>query len=126
TNLSLIKNTTETILFINDLEKLCNQKRAVFVNMGHLQHLDSSGITVLLSVVYLFKERKIKFNGDFPENYYFKQMLKDSGFFESINLYRPPKSDYSIGIKNQILTEAKKNVDSSLGLPIQQEVSKTI
>src|SRR5690554_2672607 len=124
--LSLINNTTETIRFINRLENLCNQKKSVFVNMGHLEYLDSSGITVLLSVVYLFKERKIKFNGDFPENVYFKEMLKDSGFFESISINKPPKSDYSIGITNQILTEAKKSVDSAIGLPIQQEVSKTI
>lgn len=125
-SLSLIRSTKQTIRFINNLQYLCDNKKPVFVKLRHLDFLDSSGITVLLSVVYLFKVRGIKFNGDFPENLYCRETLIESGFFECLKENKPPNSDYTVGKRNQILTKAKKEVDASIGLPIQKEVSMTI
>jgi len=125
-SLSLIKSTKETIEFINKLQDLCDKKKPVFVKIKHLQFLDNSGITVLLSVVYLFKVRNISFNGDFPDSVYCHETLLDSGFFDSLKANKPPISDYTIGKRNQVFTKAKKEVDASIGLPIQKEVSMTI
>ncbi|SFN60693.1 hypothetical protein SAMN05444143_1372 [Flavobacterium succinicans] len=125
-NFSLITNPTETIDFINILEDRYLQKKEVFVNMKNIEYMDYSAVTMLLSVVFSFKERNINFNGNFPNKINYKKMLIDSGFFDCLKTKIDKKLEYKIGKNNQIFTLANKEVNSELGLPVMIETSETV
>lgn len=125
-NFSLITNATETIDFINVLEDRYLQKKEVFVNMEKIEFMDYSAVTMLLSVLFSFKERNINFNGNFPKKLNYKKMLIDSGFFDCLKTKISHKLEYKIGKKNQIFTLANKEVNSELGLPVMIETSETV
>jgi len=67
-NFSFLKNPEETIIFINSLEKCYLEKERVYVDLKKIKFLDYSAVTVLVSVMFSFKARNIKFNGNLPEN----------------------------------------------------------
>lgn len=123
---SLIKNPVETINFINLLEDRYLNKKEVFVNMKNVEFMDYSAVTMLLSVVYSFKQRNIKFNGNFPDRLEYRKMLVDSGFFDCLKTKINNDLEYVIGKKNQIFTRANKEVNSELGLPVMIETSETV
>lgn len=123
---SLTKNPVETIDFINVLEDKYLNKKEVFVNMKNIDFMDYSAVTMLLSVVYSFKERNIKFNGNFPNKLEYKKMLIDSGFFDCLKTKINNDLEYKIGKENQIFTRANKEVNSELGLPVMIETSETV
>lgn len=125
-SLSLIESPNETITFINQLEEYCDNRTRVYVDMKNLNFLDNSGISVLLSVVYLFKERGIKYNGNFPRNEHYKEMLIYSGFFDNLRENKSTESEYSPEKRNQIINKTYKTVEPLIGLPIQISTSKTI
>ncbi|ESU18407.1 hypothetical protein FCR2A7T_29890 [Flavobacterium cauense R2A-7] len=125
-NFSLITNPTETINFINQLEDRYLQEKEVFVNMKHVEYMDYSAVTMLLSVVFSFKERNIKFNGNFPNKLEYKKKLIDSGFFDCLKTKIDKTLEYKIGKENQIFTRANKEVNSELGLPVMIETSETV
>jgi len=126
-NFSLVTNATETIDFINTLEDRYLQKKKVFVNMENIEFMDYSAVTMLLSVLFSFKERNIDFNGNFPKKLDYKKMLIDSGFFDCLKTkIKNSKLEYKIGKNNQIFTLANKEVNSELGLPVMIETSETV
>lgn len=123
---SLIENPEETIVFINELEKSYLEKERVYVDLRKITFLDYSAVTVLVSVMFSFKTRNIKFNGNFPENLHLAKMLIDSEFFKFLNRPITAKIEYTIGKENQIFTRANKEVNSELGLVVMEEASMTI
>jgi hypothetical protein len=125
-NFSLITNASETIDFINILENRYLQKKEVFVNMKNVEYMDYSAVTMLLSVLYSFKERNVNFNGNFPNKKNYKKMLIDSGFFDCLKTKISKKLEYKIGKENQIFTLANKEVNSELGFPVMIETSETV
>src|SRR5690606_8966967 len=72
---SLLKNPEQTIQFINKLESLYLHRKKAFVNIEKIEDLDYTAVTVLVSVMFSFKSRKIPFNGNFPEKGHLKQLL---------------------------------------------------
>ena len=60
---SLIEKPEEAIKFINKLERLYLDNSSVFVNLKDITYLDYSAVTILVSVMFSFKTRNIKFNG---------------------------------------------------------------
>lgn len=123
---SLLKNPEQTIQFINKLESLYLHRKKAFVNIEKIEDLDYTAVTVLVSVMFSFKSRKIPFNGNFPEKGHLKQLLIDSDFFKYLNRPISESLEYSVGKRNQIFTRANKEVNSELGLAIMDEASQTI
>lgn len=123
---SFIKYPKETTNFINKLEKLYLNRKKAFVNLSKIELLDYSAVTVLVSVMFSFKARRIDFNGNFPENENLAKILIDSGFFKYLNKPIGDKIEYTIGKQNQIFTRANKKVNPELGLVVMQEMSQTI
>lgn len=123
---SFIERPEETIQFINKLEKLYLNKKNVFINLKDITFLDYSAVTILVSVMFSFKSRNIKFNGSFPTNPILAKLLINSDFFKYLNKPIGEKIEYAIGKENQIFTRANKEVNSELGLVVMAEVSMTI
>ncbi|MEI7583085.1 hypothetical protein [Runella sp.] len=125
-NFSFIKNPEETINFINKIEELYLNKKNVFINIKDLKFLDYSAVTILVSVMFSFKSRRLKFNGNFPSNPKLAKLLIDSDFFKYLDKPIGDKIEYEIGKENQIFTRANKEVNSELGLVVMVEASTTI
>ncbi len=123
---SFIKKPEEAIKFINKLEKLYLNKQNVFINLKDITFIDYSAITILVSVMFSFKSRNIKFNGNFPANKKLAQLLINSDFFKYLNKPIGNKIEYAIGKENQIFTRANKEVNSELGLVVMVEATRTI
>ena len=79
---SFVEKPEETIKFINKLEKLYLSRSSVFVNLKDITYLDYSAVTILVSVMFSFKTRNIKFNGNFPKNGDLAKLLINSDFFK--------------------------------------------
>lgn len=125
-NFSFLKNPEETIIFINSLEKCYLNKERVYVDIEKIDFLDYSAVTVLVSVMFSFKARNIKFNGNLPKNLELAKMLIDSEFFKFLGKTQTEKMEYTIGKENQIFTRANKEVNSELGLVVMEEATMTI
>jgi hypothetical protein len=123
---SLIENPEETIKFINKLERLYLNNSSVFVNLKDITYLDYSAVTILVSVMFSFKTRNIKFNGNFPQNSNLAKLLINSDFFKYLNKPIGQKLEYALGKENQIFTRANKEVNSELGYVVMEEASTTI
>lgn len=123
---SFIEKPEEVISFINKLENLYLNKKNVFINLKDITYLDYSAVTVLVSVMFSFKARNIKFNGNFPTDSNLAKLLINSDFFKYLNKPIGDKIEYSIGKENQIFTRANKEVNSELGLVVMAEASMTI
>lgn len=125
-NFSILSNAEKTITFINTLEKNLENKKKVFVDLNGVDYIDYGAITVLLSVMIIFKTRGISFNGNFPKNIEVRSKLIDSQFFDRLNKHIITKSDYIIKKQNQIFTKLNQEVEPSLGYIVIQEASQTI
>jgi hypothetical protein len=123
---SFIEHPEETIEFINKLENNYLKRKKVFVNLSLIETMDYSAVTVLVSVMFAFKARKIDFNGNFPKNRALAKMLIDSGFFVYLKIPIGNKIEYIVGKENQIFARANKEVNSELGLAVMMETSSTI
>jgi len=125
-NFSMIENPEETVKFIDKLDKLFNDREKTFVNLEKVVNLDYSAVTVLVSVMFIFKAKGIKFNGNFPKNQELGRLLVDSGFFRYLSRSVGDKVDYTLGKPNQIFTRANKKVNSALSYLVMAESSRTI
>lgn len=123
---SLISNPIEVITFINELEAHYLSKTRVHIDLKNVEALDYSAVTILVSVMFSFKSRKIAFNGNFPKNKDLAQILIDSDFFKYLQKPIAEKIEYKIGKENQIFTRANKEVNAELGLVVMLESTKTI
>lgn len=125
-NFSLLSNIEESIYFLNKIEGFFNKSKRVFVVLKHVEFIDHSAITVLLSLMYKFKVSKIEFNGDFPDDEKVKNKLVNSHFFEKLMKPLASSQNYSLNNENQIFARANKFVLPEIGLPIMEQVSETI
>jgi hypothetical protein len=123
---SFVEKPEETIKFINKLERLYLNNSSVFVNLKDITYLDYSAVTILVSVMFSFKTRNIKFNGNFPQNGDLAKLLINSDFFKYLNKPIGHKLEYALGKENQIFTRANKEVNSELGYVVMAEASTTI
>ncbi|KKU53373.1 MAG: hypothetical protein UX75_C0041G0008 [Candidatus Moranbacteria bacterium GW2011_GWE2_47_10] len=125
-NFSFLENTAGVIPFLNSIERLREKNKMVYVVLKNVETIDYGAITVLLSTMFKFKEVRIGFNGDFPLNDEARRLIIESGFFEQLKKETNGRSTYHIGKDNQIITHARKNVSSELGLPIMRAATRTI
>lgn len=126
-NLSLIDNPEEVILFFKKIHEILNNNQRVYVILKKVKNIDYGAITVLLSEMYMFKLKKIQFQGDFPSDQNAKKLIIESGFFDYIGRTDVRQNaEYLAGNDNQIITHAHKNVEPVLSLPIMKESSITI
>ena len=123
---SFVEKPEETIKFINKLEKLYLNRSSVFVNLKDITYLDYSAVTILVSVMFSFKTRNIKFIGNFPKNRDLAKLLINSDFLKNLNKPIGHKLEYALGKENQIFTRANKEVNSELGYVVMAEASTTI
>jgi hypothetical protein len=123
---SFVEKPEETIKFINKLERLYLNNSSVFVNLKDITFLDYSAVTILVSVMFSFKTRNIKFNGNFPKNGDLAILLINSDFFKYLHKPIGQKLEYALGKENQIFTRANKEVNSELGYVVMEEASTTI
>ena len=123
---SLINFPEESIKFINQLENCFEKKEKVSVELKNLKYLDHSAVTILVSILFSFKKNNIQFRGSLPKNDNLRFLLVNSDFFKYLNRSIPEKLEYKIGKKDQIFTNANKEVNSELGLVIMAEAGMTI
>lgn len=124
-NFSFVKSTEKTVEFIEKIERSFSARQKVFVNLEKVEFIDNSAITVLLSVMNLFKSRKIGFNGNYPLVEDAAILLYNSGFLKSLYEHSH-KLTYTFGKKNQLFTQENKKVVPALGLPLMVEVGITV
>ena len=125
--LSFVRNPEGVSLFISQLGDCFEKHKPAWVVLHDVKEIDYDGITVLLSVMIRFKAKKIKFNGDFPENSEARRIITESGFFD--HLLKSEFSDrdsYELTSKSSIFTHAMKNVDSELGAKLIDAASTTV
>ncbi len=128
-NLLLNSNTNQVLDFIRKIENKFNAKKPVFVNLNNVQDIDSGAIILLLSIMIKFKSGNIEFNGNFPKRLTAIELLRTSGFFESLNKKEFQEEDnYEIAgtDKGGILTHANKRVDPILAARLIETSSLTI
>lgn len=123
---SFVEKPDETIKFINKVERLYLNRSSVFINLKDITYLDYSAVTILVSVMFSFKTRNIKFNGNFPKNNNWATLLINSDFFKYLNKPIGNKIEYALGKENQIFTRANKEVNSELGYVVMAEATTTI
>lgn len=125
-NFSFLKNPEEVIVFINTLENLLKKRTRVFIVLKNVQEIDYGAITILLSVMKMFKYAGVGFNGDFPQNEEIKKLIYESGFFDNLGQAVTDNLGYALQKDNQIITHGDKNVDSMAGLEIMRDASMTV
>lgn len=126
-NCSFLENTEQVISFFNRLEDARARKRTTFVVLKKVEKLDYGAVSILLSIMSMFKHEKIGFNGDFPRVDEARKLLIESGFFEYINGGKSKEDPkYIPGRTNQIFTHLDKKVTPDLSLPIMAYASQTI
>lgn len=108
---SIIDNCEEFIGFINDLRKDYRNKRKVFVNMSSVNKVTNESLCLLLSNMMLFRENRIEFDGNFPNDSRACEVLRQSGFFEI--LYNKNRKNSINNVSSQIYTHSayKSNAD---------------
>lgn len=127
TNFSLIKNPTESLAFIAQLEDCYKNKQKVFVKMRDVEYLGDGALVVLLSSLINFRTNKLDFNGDFPRNIDANKKLIESGFFNELyNNPRPIQKDTYNLSNRSIFTHASKIVDTKLLSTLIQNISKQV
>lgn len=127
-NFSLNNNPNEAVRFIAKIEKLYIQGNGVYVDLQKVEEIDYGAIVSLLAILKQFRRKKIKINGNFPENEKCEKILKDSGFLYS--LYRDENTEelqcISNSADNSIDTYGWMKVDMKLSAKIIGEASKTV
>lgn len=123
---SFMQNPEETIMFINKLEDLLWLRKKVFIDIEDIETLDYSAITVLVSIMFIFKEKNIDFGGNYPKNKRLKKLLIESEFFKYFKRPKTGKIEYTLGKPNQIFTRGNKKVCPELGKLVMYEASNTI
>lgn len=123
---SFIANPEEVSKFIQELENFYSNEKNVSLSLKNITDLDYSAVTILLSIMVLFKSKNLKFRGNFPKDKKLANLLVDSDFFKYLNQPITPQIQYEIGKENQIFTAGNKCVNSELGLFVMKEASKTI
>lgn len=114
-----IKENPESVIkFINKLNKQLDKKVPTFIDLSKVADISYDTIVVLLSIVYQFKQRRISFNGNFPDDISCKKKFNASGFFS--NLYEPTK------IIQYDTTNKSKNVIRKHGKDASGEVAKDL
>lgn len=124
-NFSFLISSEKTIEFIIKIEQCFENRTKVFVDLEKVVELDNSAITVLLSVMNLFKSKSIGFNGNYPLQEEAAVKLFNSGFFKSLYSH-DRRLTYTFGKNNQFFTQENKKVVAKLGLPLVLEVSRTV
>ena len=125
--LSLLKNTEDTVQFLQRINSLWKKRKPVFVVLKDVAEIDHSATTVLLSLIHRFQVAHIKFNGDFPQNQDANRTLHESQFFERLGYDHPSSKDYTMKRDNQIIGEAgTQTIDPKTALEIREDVSQTI
>lgn len=124
--LTIFNNYEETFRFISQLESNYIARKKTFVNIRHVEEIDYGAIALLVSVMFLFKEKSIDFNGNFPKNDKIKKQLIDSDFFKHLKKPIRKKVEYALGKPHQIFTRANRKVVSELGYAVMKESSLTI
>ena len=124
--LCFLINTQEVIEFIEKIENSIKLKRKTFINLRGVIEIDYAAITILLSVMFRFRKKKILFDGNYPKNGQVTKKLVDSQFFEC--LFKPENQtlEYNIQKDNQILGRGSNEIIPNLGLTIMPQVTDTI
>lgn len=123
---SFIENPNGVAIFINQLEKCFNKKESVFIHLKNVRVVDDGAVLVLLSVMYDFKNLKIRFNGNHPLDNKLKEYIADTGFFDYLFSESTFVSDYTVNKKNKILTHAAKEIPPKFVEKVVDEASVTI
>lgn len=126
-NCCFLENTEEVTSFFNRLEDARRKRRRTFVELKKVERLDYGAVSILLSIMTMFKLERVGFNGDFPRDEITKRLINESGFFDYINDNKPKDDiEYIQGRQNQIFTHANKKVVPELGLPLMEAASLTV
>ena len=124
-NFSLLDNTEQVVAFIKEIDRCFELRRDIFIEMTKIQNIAYGAIVVLLSKLVQFRSKKIRVNGNFPQNKEAKKMLKESGFIDY--LYKAnieEKNEYYIDDK--ICTHANRIADPILSDSVIKNMSKLL
>jgi hypothetical protein len=121
---SILNNTDEFCKFISDIHFFYKARKPIFVNMKNVQEIDDDAILVMLSIMIEFKEKKIRYNGNYPENKEIADKFRNSQFFKYLDAKTLKDDQYELNsLDNQILTHANKNVNPILASTILDDAT---
>ncbi|MCK9335077.1 MAG: hypothetical protein M0Q99_07190 [Candidatus Cloacimonetes bacterium] len=122
---SMLNNTEEFCQFIGNLHYFYINNLPVFVNMKKVVEIDDDAILVLLSIMIEFKQKYIKYNGNYPVNKTAKSKFENSKFFHYLNSKHIVDEHYLLNsADNQIVTHANKDVNSDLATEVLDDATK--
>lgn len=107
TSFCIKENTEEVIKFVNRLNKRLDKHIPTFIDLSKVTDISYDAIVVLLSIISQFKQSRIPFNGNFPEDSTCRKKLNSSGFFSSLYENTVVKYDTSVKSKNIIRKHGK-------------------
>lgn len=121
-------NPEKIVAFINRLKECLARRHRVFVVLSYITQIESDALVVLLSAIVRFRALGVDFNGNFPNDRHCKQILHESGFFQT--LYKGKFNDISSYLlKSQtknLMVHASREVDSARTAAIIEEAALTI
>lgn len=123
---SFLHNTNEVLKFVSKLEKCLDKRQKTFVVFDKVVEMHQDAMVVLLSILQRFKENRIDFSGNFPENEEARNVLLNSHFFERIygkslkERWKNPKTN------SFIHTRTNKKVDVELADRLITHATSTV
>jgi hypothetical protein len=113
--------------FVSELKGLFEARRPVFVDLSGVREIDYGGLTVMLSAIVRFKSKRIRFNGNYPQEPKARKLLVESDFFDLLlHAKFKDRDEYSLTGGSSILTHAKKKVDAELSAAIVSAAAQTV
>ncbi len=125
---SFRNNTEQCLLFLDEIDKLYELRKPIWVILKQVERADHDSIVLLLSSMIYFRESGIAYNGDFPKNLEIKAKLQESGFLDVLYkkyTYNKAKSSLK-GENNLIITNWSTKVNASLSSHIIHDATKFI
>lgn len=123
---SFIRNPEGVARFITRLKHNCARNRRVFVVLRNVDIIDYSAIVVMQSIMMIFRNKRLDFNGDLPTNEKAARIIRESGFFRNLAIGRDDRLTIPGNEGDGIFTHTKKRVDAVLGARLIEGASKTI
>lgn len=101
----LRENQEEVLIFIEKLKMIYSG--IVFIDLKHVERINNGAVTLLISVLGEYQDKKIRFRGNKPKNIEARKVFEKSGFFDFVNGSIDPDNYNN---ENIIITKGRNKV----------------
>ncbi|MBK8228482.1 MAG: hypothetical protein IPK70_15085 [Flavobacteriales bacterium] len=116
-------NTEPSIKFVNRLMALAKRGHGAHVNLQGVEQLSNDATAILCSVAHEFSKKRLRFEGNKPENEKVCDEFERSGFFKHVQGMVLERNQES---KDEITTKGDKRVRSEKTAEIIGQAARTI